>query len=521
MSRPPARLRRGGWSVHNVAASYGGTVAEGLVFILLTPFLVRELGLAQYGLWSLAVAFVDWAQMCDLGLREGIMKFTAAHQARAESREVRRVADAALFVYVIIGLAVLVLLAAFCWMILPSLVHRTSSLELMRAAVMLLGVSTAISFPAGIAGTLLEGLSRFEILNAIRVGHAALRLALVVLALQFGFGVFGLAAAELIARLGLHAARWASLIRVYPDLVPRPKAHRGVLTRLFDFGLWNVARQIAEVTMARMNEPVLSIFAGLPSVGAFHAGRRLATMPGEAIVPMAGVLFPLSSEMEAGGREEALRETLFKSTKIASVIALPLVLILAFGAAPIQTNWLGNRAPEAEGVMRVFAVAFLFVACAMPAESMLLGWGRVRLLALAGVAHTVVTLAVGIPLTRRLGAVGLAIASLVAVISTQFVVFLPAAARRCGARPLGLFVKSILPAWLAGTPVALAMLAAGTRISGGGLAALATWGGGAVLAYLAILWRIGLDADERAFVRTHARRLFLARSRDDDWEEWK
>jgi len=521
MSRPQARLRRGGWSIHNVAASYGGMAAEGVVFLLLTPFLVRELGLAQYGLWSLAVAFVDWAQMCDLGLREGVMKFTAAHQARAESREVRRVAESALFVYAIVGVVVFVALAAFCWLVLPVLVHRTSSLELMRAVVLLLGVSAAISFPAGIAGSLLEGLSRFELLNAIRVGHAALRLALVVLALQFELGVFGVAAAELIARLGLHAARWATLIRIYPDLVPRPRAHRGVLARLFDFGLWNVVRQIAEVTMARMYEPVLAIFAGLPSVGAFHAGRRLATMPGEAIVPMAGVLFPLSSEMEAGGREEALRETLFKATKIASAIALPLALILAFGAAPIQTNWLGNRAPEAEGVMRIFAVSFLFVACAMPAESMLLGWGRVRLLALTGVAHTLVTLALGIPLTRRLGAVGLAEASLVAAIATQFVVFLPAAARRCGAHPFRLFAKSILPAWLAGAPVAAAMLAAGPRISRGGLAALATWGGGAVLIYLAILWRIGLDADERAFVRTHARRFFLARSREDDWEEWK
>lgn len=516
-SASPRSLRRATAAIRNVAAAYAGTFAEGLVFLLLTPFLVRRLGLAEYGLWSLAVVSVDWSQLLDLGLREAIMKFAAAHQARDEVPELRRVAGTALFIYWILAVVVFSGLAAFCRFILPGLVETSGTLADARGVILILGVSTALSFPAGLAGTLLEGLSRFEILNVIRAGHAALRLALVVIALQFDLGVVGVATAELVARLGLHAARWSVLRSLHPGLMPRPALHREDLRRLFHFGVWNSLRQSAEVAMARMYEPVLAVFAGLPSVGAFYAGRRLAAMPGEVIVPLAGVLFPLSSELDAGGREQALRQMITTTTKFAAAVSLPLALLLAFGARPIQANWLGDRAPEAESVLQVFAVGFLFIAAVMPAESILLGLGRVRLLALAGLAHVAITLAIGIPLTRMGGAFGLAIASLIGVVVTQFAVYLPSAARRCGMGGRSLFVKSVLPTWIAGAPVAALMFFFGRRIAGGGLAALATWGGGAVLMYATIFWRVGLDAEERSFLRKHARRLVVPDSKVDDW----
>jgi O-antigen/teichoic acid export membrane protein len=242
-------------------------------------------------------------------------------------------------------------------------------------------------------------------------------------------------------------------------------------------------------------------------------------MPGEAIVPVAGVLFPLSSEMEAGGRNLALRQMLFKTTKFASAVSVPLVLALAFGAKAIQTNWLGNRAPGAEAVMQIFAVGYLFVAAAMPSESILLGLGRVRYLAVAGLVHIGITMGAGILLTARLGAPGLALAWLIAAVTTQFAVFLPAAAKQCGSSPWAFFAKAVLPTWIAGAPVAVIMALAGERIARGGLAALATWVGGGVLVYLAIFYRLGLDAEERAFLHKHARRLVLDPEKVDDWDE--
>jgi len=46
---------------------------------------------------------------------------------------------------------------------------------------------------------------------------------------------------------------------------------------------------------------------------------------------MAGVLLPLSSEMEAKGRHEDLRRTLVETTKLGLVVAVPLALLIGIG----------------------------------------------------------------------------------------------------------------------------------------------------------------------------------------------
>jgi hypothetical protein len=167
---------------------------------------------------------------------------------------------------------------------------------------------------------MLEGLARFDLINLFRTGHAILRMVFIVLALHFDAGIVGIAAAELTARVFLHAWRWIAIYRIDPALVPWPRRHAAELRTLLGFGAWSGLRNAAEVAAARLYEPMVAALAGVPAVGAFYAGRRLASTSAEVVVPMAGVLVPLSSEMEASGRQSALRQTLLSSTKIAVVV---------------------------------------------------------------------------------------------------------------------------------------------------------------------------------------------------------
>jgi hypothetical protein len=68
------------------------------------------------------VSLTDWIQLLDFGLREAILKFAAAHQARADAPAVRRLADAALWLYVVAsGLSLVVGLGLVRW-VLPALI---------------------------------------------------------------------------------------------------------------------------------------------------------------------------------------------------------------------------------------------------------------------------------------------------------------------------------------------------------------------------------------------------------------
>jgi O-antigen/teichoic acid export membrane protein len=208
-----------------------------------------------------------------------------------------------------------------------------------------------------------------------------------------------------------------------------------------------------------------------------------------------------------------------RSTKISLLLALPLALAVGMGAEPIQSNWLGGDAPEAVPIIQIFSVLFVVVAATLPAESILLGLGFVRLLALTGLAQAALIVGLGIPMTRDLGAVGLAFAALVAVVSVHTGVILPVAVARVGIEPGRLLRGAIGSPLLAAAPVAAVMYYLRDRIALGGLAALAAWAGGAALIYAVLLWCFGFDREERTFLSSHLNRLLLDRSRITDWDE--
>jgi len=141
---PPKRPRfqRSIASVRNVAASYAGTAAESVAFLLLTPFLVRNLGIEVFGLWGLAVSLTDWIQLLDFGLREAILKFAAAHQARADAPAVRRLADAALWIYLLASILSVAVGLGLSRFVLPALIPAAGDLpEVQVAELLSVGIS--------------------------------------------------------------------------------------------------------------------------------------------------------------------------------------------------------------------------------------------------------------------------------------------------------------------------------------------------------------------------------------------
>ena len=120
-----------------------------------------------------------------------------------------------------------------------------------------------------------------------------------------------------------------------------------------------------------------------------------------------------------------------------------------------------------------------------------------------------ITVGLGIPLTAAYGAQGLAWAALLGVGLGQAAVQIPLAARACGFSVAGFAFRAFAPAVAIGLPVGLVMWRLRDEVAVGGLAALASWAGGALATYATLGWFFVLNGEERAFVKTHAQRIFV------------
>jgi len=76
----PSQLRNG---LYNV----GGQVVRGAIGLLAIPFLIRFLGISEYGVWSLACAFLALMTMCEAGLSVAAAVFLSKDLATNDARE--------------------------------------------------------------------------------------------------------------------------------------------------------------------------------------------------------------------------------------------------------------------------------------------------------------------------------------------------------------------------------------------------------------------------------------------------
>jgi O-antigen/teichoic acid export membrane protein len=61
----------------NLAANFSVPVAAGLATLLVTPFLLRELGAAAFGVWALAAGLVGYLELFGLSFRVATTKLIA------------------------------------------------------------------------------------------------------------------------------------------------------------------------------------------------------------------------------------------------------------------------------------------------------------------------------------------------------------------------------------------------------------------------------------------------------------
>src|SRR6185312_8704654 len=96
----PSRLRR--W-LYNVGSSYADLITGGIVFFVLTPILVRKLGLEAYGVWIVSQTITFYLAFFDLGLDSAQVRFHANLIARGRLAALRELISTCTVILLAVG----------------------------------------------------------------------------------------------------------------------------------------------------------------------------------------------------------------------------------------------------------------------------------------------------------------------------------------------------------------------------------------------------------------------------------
>lgn len=437
-SAPPEK--KSGVSLgRNAAANLIGFSLHLTIAFFLSPFILRNLGDARYGVWSLAAEMVGYYSLLDLGLRSAVSYFIAHYTARREHARLNASICSAF--WVLLGIGVTVGLAGTgVALLFPRLFVRgqTDPREVV-IAVMITSVMVGLGLSMELFSAVLTGCRRLDLVNLTEVLNRVLLAAGIYTVLTAGGGLVAISLVQAGARIVTWSINYRQAQRASGGFSLRPSGfRREELRALGGLGSMNIVMIGSHVFMARSDLIIVGAFVGLKAVAFYNIARLLVDSAAQINTNLTSAFRPHLTHLHSQGDIPAMRRMYLFGTRLSGLISLPLVACMfPFGHAFVSL-WVGSKYVSGPVWQRTdLILTVLLIGGALRwQQSMsyqtLFATGKYGWLTFLTAAQSALTITLSLVLVRFYGAAGVAAGSVIPALLMNGV-FVPLhALGRCG-----------------------------------------------------------------------------------------
>lgn len=402
----------------NAAANLSQSGATWLILLFLPPLLVRVLDRQTYATWMLLLQLGAYIVLIDAGIQGAIARFVARAEGLNDERYLGGVLSSAGAVLVATGALAAAVVAVMAWL-LPH-IFRSIPVSIVpdsRRALLIVGWSLAAALPFSTLAGYFRGYLRNEILavstvtgkfcGAVGIGWAAWH--------HQGLAAMAAwsAAGNLIAPAA-YALVWG-------------RSGRTALIRLHYVG-FRVAREFLTFCGAMLASQLATLLItglDMPVVVAFDfrsaAYYAVATTASNMLIAPQGAilsaLLPVTSSLSARTTPEQMGAALRKVTRYGTSILILLTMPLLFGMPAFLRLWVGGNY-EAHALLfaEVLVIAQFIRLCMLPYAVIGFSVGQQHRMLVSPSVEGVVNLICSVILVREMGALGVALGTLIGAI---------------------------------------------------------------------------------------------------------
>lgn len=191
-----------------VILSYILMVFEVFNTLLLTPIIIKTLGLAEYGVYKLTIAINGYLLLLDLGIGNATIKYISKYRVNKDSENEKKFLGIVTIYYIIIGIITfligLIITYSFPYVFSKGLSNE--EIQLGQILVFVTMVTSAISLGTSQFGNVVLAYEKFGISKISQIITIIIRICISYIALQLGFRSIALVLINLVMTL---------IIRVY------------------------------------------------------------------------------------------------------------------------------------------------------------------------------------------------------------------------------------------------------------------------------------------------------------------
>lgn len=430
------------------------------VTFFLSPYVLRRLGDAPYGLLSVTWEIGGYFGLFDFGIRSAINYYVARSSAAGNLNELKQVIRTAF--WLLAGITALGLLLSYPIAFFSAALIDRGPLDLGQVRrILCLGlVVFSLNLTGSLAVSVLAGLRRFNWLALTNIAGSVATAILMVAAIESGFGLFSVALAQAFGTVlpwltqQIVIQRWGLTAGLWP-----PRIERALASKLMSYGGANFLMRICELLTFQSDQIIIVQALGPAAVAQYHVGRFLALHTRSLVSVLSMVLAPYFTTLSVTGDLEQIKEYFIRLNRWICALAAVLAAGVIVLGRPFLVLWVGERYvignwwTRSDIVLLFFALAMAFRALSAVPFQFLLGTRRLRFATTVLLLESIALVGAGIFVVRWQGIAAIAVIKLVSsvILSAAFVVY---SIQEAGVRPSAYLAQSLAPALLTGASTA-------------------------------------------------------------------
>jgi len=348
------------------------TIISACVLFFLYRFLLKELGAAKLGLWSLILASTSLARLGELGFSNATLRFVGKYVGAGKPRDAAEVLETALLTISLPFMLLVAVATPLIGYVLPWFVpaqHMAEALVIVPWAMLALWLGVT----GGLVQSAIDGCGRMDQRNMVSIATNILYLALTLLLAPM-FGLKGVAIAQAVqAGTSLFIMWWLAKAHLSPLPYVPWRWRKNRFVEIASFAVTMQAGSIAGMFVEPLTKAFISRFGGLEFLAYYEMANQVITRARSVLVSGFQAIIP---QFAIAKDHSIHRELFLQSQKKTVDMGIPFMTLVMIGFPVLSQIWIGRSEPAFIASGQIIGMTWLLVTLLMPAYFFLVGTGR-------------------------------------------------------------------------------------------------------------------------------------------------
>lgn len=345
-----------------VVLSYINLALSSLIPFFYTPVMLRMLGEAEYGLYSLSSSVINYLSLLTFGFGSTIVRYITIFRASNEREKEEKVFGFFLALYC--GIAIIVIICGLAIANnVDSIFHKgllPEEIKKMYILILIMTFNSALSFPISVFSSVIMSHEKYIFRRLVDMFLTIIAPIGNLVALYLGYASVGMAVSSTIIQfimLPVNVIYCLKVLKIRPKLSILPKA---MIKEMLGFSIFVFIGTIVDMLFWSTDKVILGMMASSTAVAIYNIGGTFNGMVTSLSTSISGVLTPRITTIVAQDAEkEELTELFIRVGRIQYlVVALVISGFSVFGQ-DFLTLWAGNKFENSYWI----AVLTLFPLC--------------------------------------------------------------------------------------------------------------------------------------------------------------